>query len=145
MSKCLNNMLWQYCYFFKFSWARERAREACKLYKIKMWWWVQNSLAQCQDAMVNEEIQSLLDSFLFHSFSQNTEGVELCLVNINHIFDHLASLLNLICKTKQPKKTNRDMWFDSDCKTIRKTLRKVSNQKHRIQTARSSALVTVRL
>ena len=26
---------------------------------------------------------------------------------------------------------NRERWFDSDCKTVRKTLRKVSNQKHR--------------
>ena len=26
---------------------------------------------------------------------------------------------------------NRERWFDSDCKIIRKTLRKVSNQKHR--------------
>uniref|UniRef100_A0A671YR74 ribonuclease H n=1 Tax=Sparus aurata TaxID=8175 RepID=A0A671YR74_SPAAU len=81
--------------------------------------------------MVSEDIQSLLDSFLVQSYPQNTEGVELCLVNINHVFHHLASLSNLKCKTKQPKKMNRERWFDSDCKTIRKTLRKVSNLKHR--------------
>ena len=81
---------------------------------------------------VCEEIQSLLlRSILIQSYPQNTEDVELCLVNIDHIFDHLASLSNLKCKTIQQKKMNRERWFDSDCKTIRKTLRKVSNLKHR--------------
>ena len=81
--------------------------------------------------MVSEEIQSLLDSFLVQSYPQNAEGIELCLVNINHIFDHLASLSNLKCKTKQQKTMNRERGFDSDCKNIKKTLRKVSNLKRR--------------
>ena len=99
--------------------------QPCKLYKIKKryrWY---------QDAMVSEEIQSLLDSFLVQSYPQNAEGIELCLVNINHIFDHLASLSNLKCKTKQQKTMNRERGFDSDCKNIKKTLRKVSNLKRR--------------
>ena len=70
--------------------------QPCKLYKIKKQYkWAQNSLEQYQDAMVSEEIQSLLDSNLVQSYPQNPEGVELCLVNIIHILHHLASLSNL--------------------------------------------------
>ena len=95
--------------------------QPCKLYKIKKQYkWAQNSLEQYQDAMVSEEIQSLLDSNLVQSYPQNPEGVELCLVNIIHILHHLASLSNLKCKTKHSKKMNRERWFDPDCKTIRK-------------------------
>ncbi len=81
--------------------------------------------------MVSEEIQSHLDSSLAQTHPHNIDGVGMCLINLNHIFDHLASLSNLKCKTKQPQKTNRGQRFDSDCKTIRKILRNVSNQKHR--------------
>ncbi len=81
--------------------------------------------------MVSEEIQSHLDFCLTQTYPQSIEGVEMCLININHIFDHLASLSNLKCKTKLLKKMNRELWFESDCKTIRKTSRNVSNQKHR--------------
>ena len=43
---------------------------------------------------------------------------------INAIFDKLAS-------NHKPKQTHNNKWFDNDCKNIRKTLRKLSNQKHR--------------
>lgn len=106
--------------------------QPCNLYNIKMKYrWAQNSLEQYQDAMVSESTQSLLDSFLAQIYPQNNEGVECCLIHINHIFDHLALSSNLKCKTEQPKKTNRERWFDSDCKSIRKILRNISNQKHR--------------
>ena len=106
--------------------------QPCNLYNIKRKYrWSQNSLEQYQDAMVSESTQALLDSFLAQTYPQNTEGIEWCLIHINQIFDHLASSANLKCKTKQPKKTNTRRWFDSDCKSTSKTLRNISNQKHR--------------
>lgn len=63
--------------------------------------------------MVNEETQSFLDSFLVQLYPKNTEGVQLCLVNINYIFDRLASLSNLKYKKKKnnEKEQRKVVWF----------------------------------
>ena len=79
-----------------------------------------------------QQIQSLLDSFLDKMFHCNSEGVNLAVENLNGIFDLSASLSNLKMSNRKPKKlNNNDKRFDEECKNLRKKLRNLSNQKHR--------------
>ena len=53
--------------------------------------------------------------------------------SLNNIFDIPALESNLKVSNSQTKNKNNfnDMWFDDKCKKTRKTLRNLSNQKHR--------------
>ena len=69
-----------------------------------------SSLDQHQDTMVSEESQSL--SRLLSGPdppSEITEGAELCLVNINYIFDHFGLIIKLKMQKKKENKTVKEL------------------------------------
>uniref|UniRef100_A0A671UAW8 ribonuclease H n=1 Tax=Sparus aurata TaxID=8175 RepID=A0A671UAW8_SPAAU len=93
--------------------------------------WKSDSMESYQKAFENSKIQYSIDLFLSEIFPHNNDGVNTAVGKINAIFDKLANLSNLKTSNHKPKQTHNNKWFDSDCKNIRKTLRKLSNEKHR--------------
>ena len=83
-----------------------------------------------QKAFENSKIQYSIDLFLSEIFPHNNDGVNTAVGKINAIFDKLAKLSHLKTSNHEPKQTHINKWFD-DCKNIRKTLRKLSNEKQR--------------
>ncbi len=68
------------------------------------------------------------------TFETTKDGVNLATNEINYIFQKAAYISELKKKGKKytKKKTPKDeKWFDLDCKTLRKQLRKLSNLKHK--------------
>ena len=85
-----------------------------------------------QNAIRQEQVQSLLDTFLKETFQDTGEGVNRAVESLNNIFDLTASLANLKpSQRKSRKQDNTDKWYDNDCKNLRTRLRNLSNQKHR--------------
>jgi len=81
-------------------------------------------------AMDHPKVWSLIDNFLDRIYPHDGEGVNLAVENINCIFDYLATLSNLKSSKKIHKTKDNEQWFDLDCKTMRKKIRQLSNQKH---------------
>lgn len=96
--------------------------------------WKEGSVETYQNAVQQQQVQSLLDQFLGENFQCNSEDVNRAVEQLNHIFDLSASLANLKATNRNARKTknnNNDKWFDNECKNLRKQLRNLSNQKHR--------------
>ena len=52
--------------------------------------------------------------------------------DINMIFHKAAIKADLMKQKQKPvKRQNTEKWFDQECKTIRKDLKKIANEKHR--------------
>lgn len=66
-----------------------------------------------------------------NTYPPNKAGINLALNDINNIFNQLAFMCNLKKSSKKKPKNNNEKWFDKECKTIRTTLRELSNKKHR--------------
>lgn len=94
--------------------------------------WTNNSKDEYQKAIAHPAIQSQLDHFLSTSYPHSIDGINQAVQDMNYIFDITADLSNL--KKSQHHSSNQptnEKWFDSDCRRLRRTLRKLSNQKHR--------------
>ncbi len=82
----------------------------------------------------NGQLKNLVSSGLLSDqvlSSKHTRSRNLSNKPWSCIWSFSATLSYSKCKTKQQEKMNRERWFDSDCKTIKKILRNVSKQKHR--------------
>ena len=104
-----------------------------KLYNIREnYRWEQNSTEKYLTAISHPKVCLLIDNFLGRIYPHNQDGVNLAVENINYIFTYLANLSNLTFSKKIHKTTQEnEKWFDLGCKTMRKKLRQLSNQKHR--------------
>lgn len=104
----------------------------CQLYNCThSFRWKPDSVGKYQEALENQQIQSLIHLFLSEMFPHNNIGVNFAVNKINSIFHHLALLSNLKISEQKHKQINNNKWFDIECKNLRKTLRRLSNQKHR--------------
>ena len=83
-----------------------------------------------QKAFENAKIQYSIDLFLSEIFPHKNDGVNTAVGKINAIFDKLAKISNLKTSNQKPEQIY-NICFDNDCKNIRKTLRKSSNEKQR--------------
>ncbi|XP_037603419.1 uncharacterized protein LOC119475038 isoform X2 [Sebastes umbrosus] len=94
--------------------------------------WTNKSNDDYQKAITHQTIQSQLGHFLSTSYHHSNGSLNQIVQDINNIFDNVANLSNLKKshhhRSKQPA---NEKWFDTDCKHLRKTLRSLSNQKHR--------------
>ena len=83
--------------------------------------------------MKQNHIQTLLDNFLDQNFQCNNEWINMAVESLNNIFDTSALQSNLKVSNSQSRNKNNinDKWLDDECKNTRKTLRNLSNQKHR--------------
>ena len=77
----------------------------------------------------------LMDDISIYDLKQyvsTRDGVNKATDDINMIF-HKASIKDDLIKQKQKpvKRQNAEKWLDQQCKTIRKDLRKIANEKHR--------------
>ena len=72
-----------------------------------------------QKTIRQQQIQSLLDNFLYKMFHCNSEGVHLAVEILNSIVDLSASLSNLKMSNRQPKQNdNNDKMFDEEYKNL---------------------------
>lgn len=80
------------------------------------------------------KIQTPLDNFLDCPYSCNKENLNLAVNNINNIFRQTAKEAQLKLTKNKPKMIPNKKWFDTDCKMIRKNLRRIrrtlSNKKN---------------
>ena len=115
---------------------RPHSKQPCpnssKLYNITTnYRWMQSRLPAYQEAMSSHETQEHLNSFLAHAYPSRKEGVNLATKHITNIFHYVAQQSSLPLQKPNPKKRKQEKWFDSECKSMRKKLRQLSNQKHR--------------
>jgi hypothetical protein len=94
--------------------------------------WKERFVENYQKAIRQQQIQSLLNNFLDNTVHCDSAGVNLAVEHLNSIFDLSSSLSNQKYSSRQAKKMNNNgKWFDEECKTLRKELNNLSNQKHR--------------
>ena len=95
--------------------------------------WTSHSKDDYQRAIGHPTIQMKLDHFLSTLYTiHNKDGLNQAVGDINDIFDKTALLSNLSKPHHHSSnKSTHEKWFDSDCRCLRKTLRKLSNEKHR--------------
>ena len=66
-----------------------------------------------------------------NQYASTRDGVNKAIDNINMIFHKAAVKADLIKHKGKPiKRQNTEKWFDQECKTIRKDLNKLANEKH---------------
>lgn len=113
--------------------SNESHRQPSHLLKLQPpYKWTNNSTENYQNAIESQTIKLLLEKFILNTYSQNKLGINLALSDITKIFHQSASMCNLKNKSSKRKpKNTKEMWFDSECKNIRTTVRNLSNQKHR--------------
>ena len=105
-----------------------------KLHTInKCYRWKKSSVETYQNTINQNYIQTLLDNFLDQNFQCNNEWINMAVESLNNIFDISALQSKLKVSNSQSRNKNNidDKWFDDECKSTRKTLRNLSNQKHR--------------
>ena len=76
--------------------------------------------------------QSKLSLFEQTVFSSNSEGVELATEQFTNLLNEISSRsLRLTCRKKIHRNKISKKWFDNDCKLARRSLKVLSNKKHR--------------
>ena len=98
----------------------------------KQYTWNIDSAQHFINTLKMDEFQSELSSFEKTDFVSDKSGVELATEQFTNLLNEI-SLISL--KTYYRKKTQRNKpskrWFDDDCKLVRKSLKVLSNRKHR--------------
>jgi len=102
-----------------------------KMFKIKpSYKWGKESSEMYHSAVTQPETQALLSSFITTNYPHDKKGMNLAVYHLNNLFDHVAQTSNLATTKTKQKRIKSDHWIDSECKKLRKSLRKRSNQKH---------------
>ena len=66
-----------------------------------------------------------------NQYVSTRNGINKATDDVNMIFHKEAIKAGLMKQKRKPvKRQNPDKWFDQECKTIRKELRKITNEKH---------------
>ena len=107
-------------------------REPSKLFKLKPTYkWAPDSGDKFIMALNSPD---LMNDMSIHDQKQyvSTRGdVNKATDEINMIFHKAAVKADLMKQKRKPvKRQNTEKWFDQECKTIRKDLRKIANEKH---------------
>jgi len=108
--------------------------ETCRMYQVQQRYkWAPDSTEKFVQALSSEELKNQINTFITKKFETTKDGVNSATNEINNIFNKAAQKSELKKKGKKyTKNTPKDeKWFDSDCKTLRKQLRKLSNLKHK--------------
>jgi len=108
--------------------------ETCRMYQVQhRYKWAPDSTEKFVQALSSEELKNQINTFITKKFETTKDGVNSATNEINNIFNKAAQKSELKKKGKKyTKNTPKDeKWFDSDCKTLRKQLRKLSNLKHK--------------
>lgn len=96
--------------------------------------WTQESVEPFLKAMHSPKVKSLINKFISKDFSkENGMSIEEATTDVQSIFLTASSMSLTMGKVKSKKKIRRicnKKWFDFECRTARKELRQLSNQKH---------------
>ena len=114
-------------------------KDTCPL--PKRYRWTEQSITDYTAALDTDKIQQMLDTFLETNYKTNKKGINLATDDLNKVFYQLTKLSKLrTLRTKKSKQKPKEMRFDSECLISKKTLRKLSNRKHRNQTDQQASL-----
>lgn len=118
--------------FIKMSENNTLKSQPSKLFHFKKSYrWAENSNEEFIKATGTQHIQALLETFLDTPYTLSTEGVNQAVETIGLIFEKTAGKAKLKRLRTKPKVEKEDSWFDAECQSLRKEIRKLSNQKHR--------------
>ena len=120
--------------FFKLSGQMsETKKEPNKLYKLHPTYrWAPDSGEKFIMALNSPDLMNDISKYDQNQYAPTRDSVNKAIDNINMIFHKAAIKADLIKHKRKPiKGQNTEKWFDQECKTIRKDLRKIANEKHR--------------
>ena len=111
----------------------DTTREPSKLYTLHPTYrWAPDSGDKFTMALNSPDLMNHMSLFDQNQYAPTKDGVNMAIDYINMIFQKAAIKADLIKQKRKPvKRQNADKWFDQECKTIRKDLRKIANEKHR--------------
>lgn len=93
--------------------------------------WSEHSNNDYTAALCCDEIQYMVDTFLITQYQPNRKGMNLATRDLN-IFIQLAKKSKLkISRSRKTSTKQKEKWFDRECASSKKNLRKLSNKKHR--------------
>uniref|UniRef100_A0A3B1JC70 ribonuclease H n=1 Tax=Astyanax mexicanus TaxID=7994 RepID=A0A3B1JC70_ASTMX len=112
---------------------KQTAAESSKLYTVhRTYRWAPDSADKFIHALQSVNVSNKITNFINTDFENNKQSVNHAVSEINSIF-HIASSMAELQKIKRKpgKKMKKEKWYDYECQSIRKELRKLSNLKHR--------------
>ena len=80
-------------------------------------------------ALNSPDLMSDISKYDQNQYAPTRDGVNKAIDNVNIIF-HKAAIKTDLINWKPIQRQNTQKWFDQECKTIRKDLRKIANEKH---------------
>ena len=98
--------------------------------------WNNDNLEQYITQLNSIQVEDMIYSFLFTKFENSRENINSAAEKITEILltaakRSLKKVKHSTTKKSKIKNSNKNKWFDKDCKKLRKELRLSSNNKHR--------------
>lgn len=107
--------------------------------------WSEHSNNDYTAALCCDEIQYMVDTFLITQYQPNRKGMNLATRDLN-IFIQLAKKSKLkISRSRKTSTKQKEKWFDRECASSKKNLRKLSNKDIETPMTKWDALNTFRL
>ena len=105
---------------------------ATKLFNLpKPFSWNSDSNDKFISSLQSNQVKSLLIDFELTSFECNKLGVNKAVTMFNNIIETAAKTSLQITRPKNRKSKISKVWFDNDCKILRKQLKKTANRLHK--------------
>ena len=105
-----------------------------KLFNLpKPFSWNSDSNDKFISSLQSNQVKSLLTDFELTSFECNKLGVNKAVTMFNNIIETAAKASLQITRPKNRKSKTSKVWFDNDCKILRKQLKKTDNRLHKTQ------------
>ena len=103
-----------------------------KLFNLpKPFSWNSDSNDKFISSLQSNQVKSLLTDFELTGFECNKLGVNKAVTMFNNIIETAVKTSLQITRPKNRKSKISKVWFDNDCKILRKQLKKTSNRLHK--------------
>ena len=93
--------------------------------------WKEDSNIKFSDALDSPEVSYLINQFNIRDFQYTFDDVNEAVLEFNHIIESAAKTSLQLSKTKSKKNKDSQVWFDNECKSVRKLHKKLSNRLHK--------------
>ena len=112
---------------------KNQSQHQDKINLPKQYIWNEISATKFKAAFESDDILSRLMLFEKTTFDLNCKGIEQATIQFTSIIGEAATehSLKLRCQKNSKRKHLTQKWFDHECKTLRISLKRLSNKKHR--------------
>ena len=111
---------------------KNQSQHQDKINLPKQYIWNEISATKFKAEFESDNILSRLMLFENTTFELNSEGIEQATIQFRSIMEEAAKRsLELSCQKNSKRKHSTQQWFDNECKTLRISLKRLSNKKHR--------------